>query len=307
MNSMIIAAVTGFCRGFWARLTDSRLWAIITAIYLACSRSWQNSRILSFLKGGSDTAKDSRLTRRLYAPFDLLTLISKKINEKLSRAVEQSVICELCRLYVHNFMALNTRFWGTMLLVGTITFNTLHFARGMGINKYVLILSGISAIMLIFNFNVTGFFTGSKAADFAKACAGVKDMTFDFFDEKRTTGRGRFISAVIIGLITGAVMILKPLYGVMVPFAAFGMLLVLEYPITGVYAAVFIAPLIPFSSMPLAGICIWTLIAVVIQSLTDKDFTWKKEGVGAALIAFLLVLLVSCIFSFSQTRSRFYG
>ena len=300
---MIIAAVTGFCRGFWARLTDSRLWAIITAIYLACSRSWQNSRILSFLKGGSDTAKDSRLTRRLYAPFDLLTLISKKINEKLSRAVEQSVICELCRLYVHNFMALNTRFWGTMLLVGTITFNTLHFARGMGINKYVLILSGISAIMLIFNFNVTGFFTGSKAADFAKACAGVKDMTFDFFDEKRTTGRGRFISAVIIGLITGAVMILKPLYGVMVPFAAFGMLLVLEYPITGVYAAVFIAPLIPFSSMPLAGICIWTLIAVVIQSLTDKDFTWKKEGVGAALIAFLLVLLVSCIFSFSQKSS----
>ena len=300
---MIITAVTGFCRGFWARLTDSRLWAIIMAIYLACSRSWQNSRIMRFLKGGNDTAERSRFARWLYAPFDLLSIIAKKTNERLSRAVEQSVICELGRLYVHNFMALNTRFWGTMLLVGTVTFNTLHFMRGMGINKYVLILSGISALMLIFNFNVTGFFNGSRAADFVKACAGVRDITFDFFDEKRTTGRARFISAVVIGLITGAVMIIKPLYGVMVPFAAFGMLLVLEYPITGVYAAVFIAPLIPFSSMPLAGICIWTLIAVVIRSLTDKDFTWKKEGVGAALIAFLLVLLVSCIFSFSQKSS----
>ena len=303
MNSMIITALTVFFRRFAEKVRESKLWALIMRIYSACSSSWKNSVIMRFAKGGSSTVAESRFAKWLYAPFTFLEFLATKLRRKLSKAIEHSVICERCREYVHSFMALNTHFWGMMLLTATVVFNTLHYTRGMGINKYVLILSAVSALLTLVNFNVTGFFAGSKAAELAKACAGVKSITFDFFDEDRTTSRGRFLSAIIIGILTGAVMIFKPLYGVMVPFAAFGMLLVLEYPVTGVYAAVFIAPLIPFSSMPLAGICIWTLIAVVIKSLSDRRFRWKKEGVGAALILFLLVLFISCIFSFARGAS----
>lgn len=303
MNSVILTALATFCGRFWTKLQESRLWALIMRIYTACSNSWHNSVIMRFAKGGKATVAGSRLARWLYAPFVFLEYLAAKFRRKLSRAVEKSIICERCREYVHSFMALNTRFWGAMLLTGTVVFNTLHFARGMGINKYVLAVSAASALMLLVSYNVTGFFTGSKFAELLKACAGVKNITFDFYDEDRTASRGRFISAILVGALTGAVMVFKPLYGIMLPFAAFGMLLVMEYPITGVYAAVFVAPLIPFSSMPLAGICIWTLLAVTVKSLTDKRFRWKKEGVGAALVLFLLVLFISCIFSFSRISS----
>lgn len=303
MNSIIITAIAALCRGLWTKLQSSKLWAIIMKIYTACSNSWNNSAIMRFLKGGTATVEGSMLARWLYTPFNLLEFLAKKLRRSLSKAVRDSAICELGRGYVHNFMALNTRFWGTMLLVGTVVFNALHFARGMGINKYLLIASAVAALFMLINYNITGFLAGSKVADFLKACAGVKNITFDFFDQDKTSGRGRFVTAVLVGALTGAVMIFKPLYGIMVPFALFGMLLVLEYPITGVYAAVFVAPLIPFSSMPLAGICLLTILAVVIKSLTDKRFRWRKEGVGAALILFLLVLLVSSVFSFARRAS----
>ena len=143
----------------------------------------------------------------------------------------------------------------------------------------------------------------SKLVDFVKACAGVKNITFDFWDDNRTKGALRLVAGALVGVVTGIALYVSPIIGILVPFAVFGMLLVLEYPITGVYAAVFVAPLIPFSSLPLAGICIWTLLSLVIKSLSDKNFKWKREGVGVALVLFLAVLFVTSLFSFARTKS----
>ncbi len=303
MNSVIVSAIVSFYRAFIVKFTESKLWALIMNIYNGCARSWGNSRIMSFCRDGKSTVEQSRIARFLYAPFTFCEFVSRLVGQKLANAVKRSVICELGRSYVHNFMAANTRFWGVMLLSASAVFNALHFARGMGVNKYVLILSVVSALLIIVNYNITGFLTTSRAAELAKACAGVKNITFDFFDEEKTTGRLRFIPAVAIGAATAAVMAFMPLYGALLPFAVFGMLLVLQYPVTGVYAAVFVAPLIPFSSIPLAGICMWTILSVVIKSFTDSRFKWKREGTGAALILFLAVLLISCIFSFAMKAS----
>lgn len=303
MNSFIISMVVSFWVRFQNLFKRSILWSVIEKINGFFQRSWGRSSIMSVLESGNDSWKESRAVRLLLSPFTFLAFLKRKLCALLAPKIRSSVICEAARTYVEAFMAVNTRFWGVMLLSATVIFNLLHFLNGAGVNKLVLIVSAVGAVLVILNYNIMRFLTTSHLIDFIKACAGVKDITFDFFDETRTCGRLPIITAVISGAVTGVVMSIMPIYGLLVPFALFGMLLVLRFPVTGVYAAVFIAPLIPFSSMPLAGVCIWTTLSLVIKSVTDESFEWKRDGVGAVLMAFIAVLLVSCIFSFARGAS----
>ena len=59
------------------------------------------------------------------------------------------------------------------------------------------------------------------------------------------------VSVISARCVVGAVMSVSKLYGLAIPFALFGMVLVMYAPITGVYAAVFLAPFMP--TMILAG------------------------------------------------------
>ncbi len=303
MNSLIISAAAAFCRAFAGKFTQSKLWALIQRISSACSRSWNSSVIMTLLKRDNSSFENSLFARITFAPFTFLEFLQRKIGAGLDERITSSAVCSTGRAYVQNFMALNTRFWGIMLLCASVVLNTARIASGRGLNTIVLAVSLVSAVMLIFNINIMRFLNGSKVIEFCKACAGVKNISFDFFDEKQTIGRPRLIAALIAGAMTGAAMNFAPIYGLLIPFALFGMLLVLQYPVTGVYAAVFVAPLIPFSSMPLAGVCIWTIISLVIRSVIDSGFRWKRDAVGSALMLFLFILLVSCVFSFARSAS----
>ena len=258
---------------------------------------------MNFCKGGNARTDESLFFKIVFMPFTVLEKMRDKIGTVLNDRIKSSIICETGRCFIHSFMAINTRFWGILLISSSLMFNVLRFIGGSGINRYVLIVSIIGAVMCIADYNVMGFLSASWVAKFFKACTGFNNLKFDFYDENKLKGRLHIISAVLIGGLTGMVMSVMPLIGILIPFAAFGMLLVLQYPITGVYAAVFVAPLIPFSSMPLAGICIWTILSLALKSLIDKNFRWKRDGVGAALMLFLAVLLISCIFSFAMVKS----
>ena len=303
MNSIIISGVVSVSKSIVQRFKESKIGAGIENLNNSLSKSWHNSIITRALKSGNGKTKESVVKTLTMLPFTFFEFLAKKIGDKLSDKIEKSIICETGRLFVHNFMALNTRFFGVMGLTLSLVYNVLRFISGEGINVIALGLSVVSALFIFINSNITGFLGTSKLVEFVKACAGVKNITFDFYDENRTKGTIRLIAAVLVGVITGAGLFVSPIIGLLVPFALFGMLLVLEYPITGVYAAVFVAPLIPFSSMPLAGICIWTLLSLIIKSVYDKTFKWKREGVGVSLILFLGVLFVTSVFSFAKKES----
>lgn len=301
MKSLIVSAVISTSKKCWQKCKDSKLGALVENINNAVSKSWHGSVIMKFLKG---EGKESNILNRItYSPFTFLGFLQRKLGDRFSAKIEKSIFCELGRAYVHGFMAINTRFFGVMALCASVAYTLTKAILEGGINKIVLAVGVLGAIALIKSMNVMGFFGGSKLVDFIKACAGVKNITFDFFCEKRAESRFSVVSAVIVGILTGAGMFISPIIGLLVPFALFGMLLVLEYPVTGVYAAVFVAPLIPFSSMPLAGVCLWTTLSLVLKSVYDKDFKWRREGAGVALILFLGVLLVSCLFSFARMSS----
>lgn len=301
MKSMIISGVVSFCGAVARKFKESKLGALVENINTAVSTSWKNSVIMRFLKRNPDG--EGIVWRIAMSPFTFLEFVQRKVSHKLCGKIKSSVICETARRYVQNFMALNTRFWGVMLLCACAVAGVGNWYVGGKTVPY-LIGGAAGVLLLIKDVNVMGFFEGSKLMDFAKACAGVKNITFEFYDEEKTHGRMRILAAVIAGVVTGAVALaVSPVLGILVPFGLFGMLLVLQYPVTGVYAAVFVAPLIPFSSMPLVGICLWTTLSLVIKSVTDSGFKWKRDGVGVALVLFLAVLLVSCVFSFARMSS----
>ncbi len=297
MNSLIISTIKSVA----GRYKQSKLGTAIDNIYRWFSRSWENSTIVRALKTQAKT--DSVLKALMMLPFAFFELLSRKFGERLNTAVKTSVICETARCYVHSFMALNTRFFGVMGVTLSVVYNILKFAETGYINTYIAVLSGISALFIIPNTDITGFFRTSVLVDFIKACAGVKEITFDFWCKSRTRSSLRLVSAIAVGAVCGLALFVSPILGVLVPFAAFGMLLVLEYPVTGVYASVFLAPLIAFSSMPLAGLCMWTLMSVIIHSVLDTGFKWRREGVGVTLILFLMVLFVTSVFSFAPKAS----
>ena len=114
---------------------------------------------------------------------------------------------------------------------------------GMHLSKIALIVAVIGAIMSVFNFNLMSFLNPSKVVSVIKSAAGFKNLDFEFYDEKYTNGKLRLVLALLCGIIVGAVMSVSKLYGLAIPFALFGMVLVMYAPITGVYAAVFLAPL----------------------------------------------------------------
>lgn len=301
MNSLIISNVKSIAKSSWKKYKASKLGALVENIYNASSKSWQSSAIMNFIKGGDK--KDNILSRVIFSPFTFLEFVQRKIGLKLNEGIQKSVFCELGCAYTQAFMAINTRFFGVMLVSASAVYTVLKAITVGGVNKLVLAGGVLGALVLIKRMNIMGFLGGSKLVDFVKACAGVKNITFEFYDEARANSRFAIAGAVITGILTAVGMLVSPIIGLLVPFALFGMLLVLEYPVTGVYAAVFVAPLIPFSSMPLAGVCIWTTISLVLKSVYDKNFKWRREGAGVALILFLGVLFISCIFSFARMSS----
>ena len=304
MNSMIISSAVSACRAIGDKFTESKLWALITAVYLFFSRSWANSRIMTALRSHEreGMAKKSVFYRVCSVPFAIFGGIGKKAGRPLAKAAQSSVFCAWGYSYIQNMMAVNTRFMGMLLLCMSVTAAAVKLMVSGYLIKWLLIAAAFGAFLTIFNFNLMGFLNPSWIVKFVKCCAGFRDIDFEFFDENETRGRSRLVLAALAGIAVGAVMMLyKPLIGAAVPFAVFGALLVLWKPIVGVYAAVFIAPIVP--TMLLAACCIWTGFSLVIASWTDRSFKWRVEGVGMGIILLLLILLISSLLSFAMVGS----
>lgn len=301
---MIISSLVGFCKGFGEKFTHTLIYAVVMRIYGFFSKAWANSRIMSWINSGryEGMAQKSLLYKICYIPFAVLEFIGKYIGKPLMRAAKKSIICAWGYSYISNFMAVNTRFMGILVLFASITAMICKIAISGYLIKLLLVTGAIGAVLMLFNYNLMGFLNGSWLVDAVKGFAGFKGLDFEFYDEKATTGRTRLVIAALVGIVSGVVMIsLSPVIGAALPFALFGAMLVLWRPIVGVFAAVFIAPIVP--TMLLAGCCIWTGISLVLYSWRSKKFKWRLEGVGMAIILLLAVLGVSSFLSFARVGS----
>lgn len=299
MNSFILSAVATFFKSFVGMLRKSGVYALFMKIYNSISSAWKNSSIISFIsnKKNDDRSVNSITAKVLYSPFRFIEILRSKIGEFIEKNIAESVICDLAKTYLHNFMAVNTRFFGIMILTTVI----IYCIANMNFSKIAAIVGAVGAVMCIFNFNLMGFLNPSKVINFLKNAAGFENLDFEFYAEERTKGKTRLVIALVTGIVTGVAMSVNMLYGMAIPFGIFGIPLVLYAPIVGVYIAVFSAPFLP--TMALAGLCILTMFSLVIKYMTDKNYGFKFEGTGILILLFLAVLFVSCVFSFARGES----
>ena len=299
MNSFILSSLAVFGRWFMNLWKHSGIYALLMKIYNGISSSWKNSRVMTKLRSdrGYATSAKSLTGKAAFLPFRLLGLIRDKAADFFDSNIRDSFICRWSKTYIQNFMALNTRFFGIMLASASL----VYCIRLGHVSKIAIVAGTLGVIACVFNYNVMSFLNPSKAVSIVKSFAGFKDLDFDFFDEGEAKGKLRLVLALLIGIVTGLALSVKLIYGAAVPFAAFFLLLVMYVPVTGVFLAVFAAPFAP--TMALAGLCIWTGLALIIKSISDKDFKWRFDGVGVCIVLFLAVLLISSIMSFAKLGS----
>lgn len=303
MNSLILTSLAAFFKAFGRMFRESCVCRILLRIYGAFSNGWRKSRIMGFI-GSTDKAvyAEKSLVYKIFnLPVVFWGFLRRKIGVAINEKIKTSVICSAGRCYVNAFMAVNTRFWGTLLLSACLAYTLIKLVTVHSYSLPVLAVGAVGAVLLVFRYDLMAFLNGSRVIDFVKAAAGFKELDFEFYDEGSFNGVQKIILGAAAGVITGAVMVYVPLIGLAIPFAVFGMLLVLYAPVTGVYAAVFLAPLVP--TMVLAGICIWTGISFLIHALTTEDFKIRIGGVGLGLLLLLSVLFVSSALSFAVLGS----
>ena len=299
MNSIIISWLAAFGHWFVNLWRASGIYGLLMKIYNGISNSWTNSRIMTRIRGEvTDGSSTSSISGKVsFAPFALLGRISERIGDFFSDKISHSFICNWAKCYAQNFMALNTRFFGMMLIAASAA----YCGRLAHISKIALIAGAVGVIACIFNYNIMSFLNPSKVVEFVKKAAGFENISFDFFDENMAHGQLRMYLAIIIGAAAGVIMSYSKLYGLAVPFVMFFVILIMYAPVTGVFIAVFAAPFVP--TMALAGLCIWTALALIIKALGDKTFKWRFDGVGLSIIVFLAVLLISSLASFARMGS----
>ncbi len=303
MSSLILSSLAVFFKNLWGAFKQSGLYALFWKIYNGITGSWKNSKVMTMLRKHErdGESKQSVVSKILMSPFTFLEFLQRRLGALVREQIEKSCICKWSRTYVQNFMAVNTRFFGVMMLGVFIAYNAVSIVRGGDFSKLSLAAAFLGGIAVMMNYNLMSFLSGSKVVDIVKSAAGFKDLDFEFFDKSYVSGVTRLVLAALAGLLAGAAMTVSPIIGLAVPFAAFGMLLVMYVPIMGVFAAVFAAPFVP--TMVLAGLCIWTVLALVIKSLADESFKWRREGVGLSIIILLGVLFVSSLLSFARMGS----
>ena len=302
MNSLILTSLASFFKAFFGMFKKSGIYAVIDRIYGACSSSWKKSVLVNAAEKEKKGASAKSVTGRILRfPFTLLEKISAKTGDFLSDRASKSVLCGFSYTYVQNFMAINTRFFGIMLLCASVTYTAAHMLSSGRISRFALAFAAAGALAALIDYNVMGFLNPSGVVTFIKNALGFRRVDFDFYDKSALKGAKRIGIAAAAGIVTGAAMSFSLLYGAAVPFGIFGMLLVMFYPVAGVFAAVFAAPIVP--TMVLAALCMWTALSLVLHALSDRNFKWRFEGLGLSIGVFLAVLFVSSAASFARGDS----
>lgn len=288
----------------WNVIKQSFVYKLLRGCYDGISSAWQRSLITNIFRRehfAEGSAERSIAGRVLHSPFTFLAWLQKTAGSKLRDKIRTSYIVHVCNVYLHNLLALNTRFIGILLVglsLGSIIASVCTGGSG-NILMYAILIVG--AAVSITNINLTKLLHDSFIVKIVQHLSGV-EFGYKFYDEKYTQSVSRLWIAGAAGFAAGAVWQLAgPIMGLGVLAGMFALFLILKSTLAGVYMTVFLAPLMP--TMAMAGLVMLCLFSVLIKSITDKGFKWRFEGVGFLMLGFLAVYLFASVNSFARANS----
>lgn len=282
----------------WNLIKQSFIYKILRRCYDGISGAWQRSAVTNVFRkehfsGGSVCA--SVTGRVLHSPFTFLTWLQKRFGTKLKHKIEASYLTRICNIYLHNLLALNTRFIGILLI---------SFAAGASFSANIIIIcvaAVLGIVLAVFDANMTEYLSGSWLVRAAEHLMGV-EFGYKFYDKGYTRRISRLFIAAAAGLCGGfAWAFVSPIIGIGVILGLFAVFLILKSTLAGVYMTIFLAPLAPTMAMVgLVGLC---FVSVLVRAISDKGFKWRFEGVGFLMLGFLAVYLFASLNSFARANS----
>lgn len=297
MQSFILSMLHSFFSLFYNTLKKSKTAKIFNKIYNCITYYFSKSFIVNlFTSPCQDDGKVCLVYKIFRFPFCTLEFFSRLIYKPLSAFCEKSVIYAFFKTFLNCFLALNTRFFGSII----ISFGAFSFIVSGFLIKY-LVITVLGVLLLIKNINISDYLSSSLFIRLIQSLFDFKNISFNFYKKDYTKSKACVISGVLSGLIMGMVFLKSPFFALAVPICFLGLPLLFTYPIIGIFAAVFLAPLIP--TMLLAGICIFTLLALYLNKSLITGYKWKTTGVGTSLLLLLTILLISSILSFNPQKS----
>lgn len=296
MQSFILSAIYSIFMKICDIFKKSKTSQILNKAYNSVASYLSKSFFVKLFKA---TPKENGKTSIIYKifsfPFCVLEFFSRLIYKPLSSFVEKSVVSSFFKTFLSASLALNTRFLGSII----IGFGASCLILSGFLIKYLIVFL-IGALLLIKSINLSDYLSSSIFVRFIQSLFGFKDISFNFYKDNINT-RASVITGILTGFIMKLVFVKSPLLALAIPLGFFGLPLVFTYPIVGIFAGVFLAPLIP--TMLLAGICMFTLFALYLNKTLIQGYKWKTSGVGVALVSLLIILLISSVFSFAPQKS----
>lgn len=289
----------------WRWIQNSVLYRLLRRLYDGMAGLWQKSRIAGWFRKAhisEDAAAKSIFGKILFWPFSLPEAIGRRFAEPLGALLKKSRIIGLCRLYLHNVLALNLRFLGLLTLGCTAGCAIGAALSKTAVSPLPLLLAALFGIVLVFfDRNATDWLRASKLISFICGMLQIKPR-YDWYDKQETEGKLRLMIAALAGLLCGlSGGLTDPLLGAAMLPAFCVFFLILERPIAGLYLLVFLAPLAP--TMAMAGLAMLTLFSLMIYSITHRGFVWRRDGMGLLLFSFVLIYLLCATTSFARAKS----
>ena len=288
----------------WNMIRHSGIYALLRRIYDGISSAWQRSRIVGFFRRetvSSEFLTSSLAGRFFRLPFTALEWLQSHIGTRLAELIEKSIIIRLCNLYLQNFLALNLRFIGAVLVgtgAGLAVGGVLSDGKS-GLLNIVLVIAGL--VLSIFEGNVTDWLRNSALVRLICRAFGIQSG-FKWYDEELTAGKGRLFIGLAAGLLCGlAGGMASPIMGAAMIVVLPVFFLLISKPEFGLFCLVFAAPLAP--TMAMAGLSLLALFSLVVRSIISPNFKWKYDGLGFLIMIFIAVYLVAGITSFAMVKS----
>ncbi len=289
----------------WNLIKNSFVYKLLTKLYGKISTAWKNSRIAGWFRTlhiNEDALGKTFFGKMVRSPFTFIEFLQKKYGKALNRGIENSGVLNLCRMYLNNIIALNTRFFGILGVTFAIGSMIGTFIACGGVNVLMVVLAVIGVVLSFFNVNITEFLKDSALVKLVSALLGV-EAEFDWFKKEYTKGRGRLflIGAIslVLGLVCGkfGIVLLAP---VVIIGVAVGMLAVCK-PAFAVCLVLFGAPILP--TMVDVALVLTAILSLIIHAITTEGFKFKFDGIGFFVIAFMVVYLVAGLSSFAMMKS----
>ena len=304
MNQKNIGYVQALWLFIWRMIQNSAVYRILRRIYAALAGAWQRSWIASWFRTvhfQDGCLANSWAGRFFHAPFTFFAFVQRTAGPRLERCVRQSWLISICRVYLHNLLALNTRFIGALM----VYFGAAGILTSVFLNAEVYLVNQIvltAGVLLFFlDVNITGLLRGSLFVRLIEKCLDT-GFSFAFYDEAQTQGRQRVFYALPFGVAAGVLSALAgPLYGALLLAAFAGLFLILYKVEAGLFITVFLTPLVP--TMAVVGLSLLCLVSLLLRAVTDPDFRWRFDGMGLLILGLLAVYLVAGLSSFAMAKS----